>query len=129
MHMRQTGGPPRSTDPTGQPEPRRLAVDRAISPPMSQTARRSVRACSGHQAAPTGARTWPGGLPEQARRRAWHTAVLPHRGHTSPVHGMTVRGALELQHHQTKLTPAKEGKEGGGNSPPARSRAPTSGGE
>jgi hypothetical protein len=42
---------------------------------------------------------------------------------------MAVRGALELQHHQAKLTRTKEGKEGDGNRPPARSQAPTRDGE
>jgi hypothetical protein len=118
MHTRQTGGPPRSTNPTGQLEPRRLAVDRvdlAAGEPNGEAVGASVLGAPNHTDR----------CPDLAERLtgASSPARMAHSGATSPrphlpVHGMAVRGALELQRHQAKLTRAKEGKEGDGNSPP-----------
>jgi hypothetical protein len=50
MHTRQTGGLPRSTDPTGQPELRRLAVDRvdlAAGEPNGEGARGGAEGARG----------------------------------------------------------------------------------
>jgi hypothetical protein len=71
---------------------------------------------------------WPGGSPEQARRRAWRTAVLLHGGHAVPGHGTVAGGALELYHGEAKPVRVKREKKKEHSSSPARSRASASGG-